>query len=147
MTVVCYTDASYRHEYDIAACGFCVLVSGKIIKHEVKLVSGLKSPSNAEVFAITEAAQFAYLMEGVSKIYIRTDHESTVKRRKKRARFADLNATLEIIKESGIEIHIQHVKGHSTDWHNNLVDKQCRNNLRKYIRENGFCDTQRRYGS
>lgn len=141
MTVVCYTDASYRKEFDIAACGYCMLVAGKMIRHEVKLVAGLGSPSNAEIFAITEAAQLAYLMEGVSKIFIRTDHESTVKRRKKRARFADLNITLDIIKESGIEIQIQHVKGHSTNHHNNLVDRHCRNNLRKYIKENGIGNT------
>jgi len=144
MTVVCYTDASYRKEYDIAACGYCVLVKGKMIKHEVLLVSEIGGPGQAEVYSIVQAAQFAFMMEGVKKILIHTDYKSAVDRKnrhrmnKKCERYKELKETIEMITDFGVQIELFFVKGHSTCKHNNIVDKGCRHNLRKYIKDNAI---------
>jgi hypothetical protein len=43
MNIVVYTDASHCHDTNIAACGFLVLYKGKLEKHTVNIVSGLKT--------------------------------------------------------------------------------------------------------
>ena len=141
MTVVCYTDASYRKDFDIAACGYCVLVGAKMIKHEVVLVSDIGSPANAEIYAIVQAAQFAFMINGVESIIIYTDYKAAVDGKKSGNKYKELRETIKMVLEYGIKIELVFVKGHSTNKHNNLVDQTCRFNLRKYINENGYSKT------
>jgi len=141
MTVVCYTDASYRKEYDIAACGYCVLVKGKMIKHSVVLVSDIGGPGHAEIYSIVQAAQFAFMLGGVKSIIIYTDYQAAVDGSRRGLRYKELKETMEMVRDFGVHIELNFVKAHSTCKHNNLVDKQCRHNLRKYIKENGYSNT------
>lgn len=147
MTVVCYTDASYRKEYDIAACGYCVRVFGKMVKHCVEIIYNIGGPGHAEVYAIVQAAQFAFMIKGVEIIIIYTDYQGAVDGRKRGKKYDELRKTIEMISDFGINIELIYVKAHSINKHNNLVDRECRANLRKYIKENGINKTKRRNGA
>ena len=47
-------------------------------------------------------------------------------------------------KESGIVVALSHVKAHSTDKYNNLVDKSCHTGLKKYLNGNNPVKKQKR---
>lgn len=149
MTVTCYTDASYSHEKNISACGFCVLVGGKMVKHEISLVEGLGGPGQSEVYAITAALQYAFLMEGVTGIILHTDFMPIITRRHDKKRtgnrrpkldYQDFYDTVEVIKEHNIWIRITYVNAHADNWVNNLVDEACRQNLRKVVSGKDKCN-------
>lgn len=134
MTVVVYTDASYCERSDIAACGYVILVDGKMKKHDILFVRGLKKPSNAEIFSIVQALQYSFLINGVKSITVNTDHKPTVTRRKKKLIFKELDDTVELIREYSISVQFFHVKGHSNNYYNNLVDESCNQNLKSFLK-------------
>lgn len=136
MELIVYTDASYCFHSDIAACGFVVVKDREIIKHEVIMVAGLKTPTNAEIFSIVSALQYSFLVVGVKGINLNTDCKPIVTARKKRKKFLEMYDTIDIIREYGIGVTINFVKGHSNNWYNNLIDKSCITQLRKYIKQN-----------
>jgi len=134
MTVTCYTDASHNQYKDIAACGYCVLLEGKIVKHEVILVEGFGGAGPAEVFAITKALQYAFLLKGTTGIIINTDYLPVIQMNKKRKKtWQEYHETVEIIKEHNIWIRIKHVAAHQNNKLNNMIDESCRKELRKAI--------------
>jgi ribonuclease HI len=133
MTAVAYTDASYSSEKDISACGYVVLVDGKVINHEVLLVEGLKTPTNAEIFAVIKAAEYCFMINGVKNITINTDCKTIISRKRSRRHHMDLDETIAMIKEEGIGLNLVHVRGHKGNYFNNLVDESCLQNLRAYI--------------
>lgn len=135
MTVTCYTDASHNQYKDIAACGYCVLLEGKIVKHEVVLVEGLGSAGHGEVFAITKALQYAFLLKGVTGIIINTDYLPiiTAKNKNKKIISQEFNETIDIIKEHDIWIRIKYVAAHQNSRLNNMIDESCRKQLRKVV--------------
>lgn len=135
MTAVVYTDASYCHKSDVGACGFIVILNGKMIKHEVELVSGLKTPTNAEIHAIVSGIQYAFLIKNVRSITVNTDCKTTVVNRKGRKQYKELNETIQIIKEARIGFSIFYVRGHSENRFNNIIDQSCNASLRKYLKE------------
>lgn len=142
MTATVYSDASFCYKTDVAACGFCAIVEGKLIKHQVQLVANLGTPAICEIFALTEAIQFAFLIPGVTKIVAFTDYEPILTRKKTRSKYEDLDITIEICRESGISVSICHVKGHSGDKYNTIVDKSCNKSLKKYL--HGDKETKKR---
>jgi len=140
MTVVVYTDASYDKEKDIAACGYCVLVNRKLIKHQVLFLSGLGKVSQAEILSIVKALEYSFLVNGVSKIIVNTDYESIVKRVRAKKGFEEFDATMEIIKEHDIEVQLNHVRAHKGDRFNTLVDRSCLYGLREYLEKQKIKD-------
>jgi ribonuclease HI len=133
MTVTLYTDASFDHHSKSAACGFCLLIAGKLVKHQVLLVGNVEKPCDAEIFAITQAIQCAFLLPGVTKISAHTDYLPILTRKKRRWRYAELDETLNMCAENNILVAITYVKAHSGDKYNTLVDVSCRQNLKKLL--------------
>lgn len=133
MNAVVYSDASYCHKTDIAACGFLVLYNGKMIKHIVYWVSGLKGSIHAEIYALTLGLQFAFLINGVSGISAFTDCKTIVNRRQIKERYRDLDITLRIIKAHQIYFNLHFVKGHATDRYNTMIDRSCNQQLKEYL--------------
>lgn len=135
MTVTCYTDASFRADKNVAACGFCILSPKGTPRVQVYLVEGLKTIQDAEIYSVTQALQVAFLMERVTKIKVFTDSLTmiTMKKSKNKHRQPEFYETCDIILEHGIELDICHVKAHSGDRHNTIVDQKCREILRKHI--------------
>lgn len=137
MVVLAYTDASYNPHINVAACGFCVLANGKMIKHEVTLVEGLGNSTEAEIFSVVLALQYAFLVKSVDSIFINTDCKTIVDMKNKKTLALELYETLEIIKEHKIGVTIQHVRAHGTNRMNNKVDRSCNKSLKQFIIENG----------
>lgn len=136
MTVLVYSDASYDHERDIAACGYIIKTRGKtIIQQTVYIVHGLKNISNAERWALTKGLQDTFMMRAVTRIRAYTDSLqiiTTVKRKKDHDEYYD---TLEMIKDDGISIVVNHVRAHANNKMNNKIDISCRAELRKYLKK------------
>lgn len=128
-----YTDASYRSDLDISACGFVVFIDKEIIKHSVTLVSGLGGSGNAEVYSMVEALEFTYLIKEVSHIILKTDHQGTVLTRKHK-RVTEPWKTISKIKKHGVIVEVFYVKAHSKCDGNRLIDKSCRKELKKHLK-------------
>lgn len=133
MTAVVYTDASYSSRLDVAACGFVLLVDGRIVRHSVTLVEGLGKPSAAEHYAMVEGLQAAYMVRGVTEIKLKTDHKATVElMTKPRLRCKlpkELKETIYMIIDDSILFFAYHVKAHASNKMNNKVDAACRETL------------------
>lgn len=152
MTVVVYTDASYCSQTDVAACGYLILSNGRPIKHEVIFVSGLKTPTNAELFAVVSATQFSFLIKNVKNIIVNTDCKTLLhcrlhKTKKGRVDVSELVETIEIVKEYGVGFSMFFVRGHGGNKWNNKVDISCNLNLRTFLnKQNNEKSISRRTG-
>lgn len=152
MTVTVYTDASFNHVHKIAACGFFAFENDKPLKHEVVLVAPIKDSALAEVYAMTEGLQYAFMIKTVKHIVLYTDHLPTIERLQTRrgkssARMKNLFDTIEMIRDWGITIRVAHVKAHSSCSQNNKVDKSCKEALRQYLKQNHASNQKRRHNS
>jgi ribonuclease HI len=135
MIAVVYSDASYCHKNDIAACGFIVLFGHRIVKHQVILVKGLKTPTGAELYSLVVGIQYAFLLNDVKSIQANTDCIALVNKVKSRKKYAELFDTIEIVEEFGIGFTLRHVKGHAYNKYNNKIDNSCITELRKYLQK------------
>lgn len=133
MEAVVYSDASYCHKNDISACGFLVIQYQRIIKHQILIVSGLKTPTRADAWALTTGIQYAFLLDGVRHIAAYTDCIAVVRAKTYNKKYTDLTITIEIIQDHQISFKLHHVKGHSTNKYNIMIDKSCNSELRKYL--------------
>ncbi len=138
MTIIAYSDASFCEKNMVAACGFILLLNGRTIRHHITIVGGINSSFFSETYAVTIAIQNAFLYPGVKKIILYTDVAGLAyKRIKKKKRntvyMSDLVDTLEIAQEYGVKVILLHVRAHSDNKFNNLVDISSRNQLRKYL--------------
>lgn len=70
MTAVVYTDASHDQRIKIATCGYCIVLDGKLIKHEVYLYENVRTNNDAETLAITIGLQQAFAIKGVNTDFI-----------------------------------------------------------------------------
>ncbi len=75
MVVRLYTDASYSYKLKTAACGFVILERANIIKHEVTLVENMPTNNEAEAYAVYLGLCEAYLVKGVTSIFVYTDSQ------------------------------------------------------------------------
>lgn len=135
MIMELYTDASYNNRFDISSCGFLVLADRKIIKHEVTTILGLRNISIAETWALKHGLQYCFMVKGVEKITAYTDHKCLITRIKRKLKYRELDDTIEMITDWGIELKINHVYAHKGNFYNNLVDRSCNNQLKKYVRK------------
>lgn len=136
MEVTVYTDASHDRTNKIAACGYCILVNGVLVKHTVYFIGEIYKIDAAEAFAVELALQYAFLMEGVTGIKVFTDHLAIITRKKERnIRYSELDTTIEIINEHNIWVRFCHVKAHNGDKYNCLVDKSCNKALKEFRRK------------
>lgn len=136
MTVVAYTDASHCHKTKYAACGFVVLKSCQLIKHQVTLVENMKSAQDAETHSVIEALQYCFMIKDVKTIILYTDYLPTITRKDKDKKrlFPELYDTVEMIKDYGIQLQMRHVRGHSGNEYNEMVDRSCRKYLKRLVR-------------
>lgn len=145
MKLIAYTDASYRSEYDIAACGFMVYrgninwVAGSLLKNCVVLIQGVGTICNGEVVAIKEALMWCYLQDGVTEIQINTDQYAITSRVRRgletTKRYKELQEIVDIIDGEGVALHFKWVKSHSKNKLHNKVDANCSRVLREYIKK------------
>lgn len=135
MEAVAYTDCSYSDKYKIASVGFIATLKGQVVKHEIKFLAGVNSTRDAELYAVNEALQFLFLIDGVKNIQINTDFAQIayMKISSKNPLFVEMKEILSIIKEHKIGVTINHVWGHSGNFYNEKIDKSCRKQLRKFI--------------
>lgn len=133
MTVTVYTDASFSKEHGISTCGILMLSAGKILRHDVFILSGIFGIHNAEIWAVTYGLQEAFLIQNVSKILVFTDHKAIITRVKQKSKYKELDETLQIINEFGIAVEINHVYAHKGNKYNNMVDKSCNSALKDYV--------------
>lgn len=138
MTVIVYSDGSHCPRTKVAACGYVLLVDGKVIKHQVILLGDCSS-GDGEFYAAIVGLQEAYLQKGVTEIHLYVDYTGVIYfrngfRAKQKPLAKEFHETKLMIREDGIELKISHVKGHSTDKYNIKVDTSCRDHLRKYLK-------------
>lgn len=136
MTIVVYTDASYCNRKMVAACGYVLIIEGKMVKHTVVLAENVPTCTAAEFLSANLAIQEAYLHKGVTEIIIYTDCNTIITHRGgmgSRSKFMadELAETMEMLQEDGITLTKKHVKGHNNNFYNEKVDRSCRNELRK----------------
>lgn len=137
MNATIYTDASHCEKNGISACGFCVLVGGKLIKHQVLVLEGIAHIAAAEIYAITTAMQWAYLLPGIKSAYVNTDCAMATSTKRTHGWLKDFRETIELFKESGIGITINWVRAHQNNHYNNLVDRHCNKALKIYVARKG----------
>lgn len=158
MRVIAYTDASHCGVNKVSACGFIVLFNGKMIKHEITFLGDINSTQYAETFAIVNALQYCFLLDGVSEIKICTDCLAavhcfnTMRRslRKRRIVFNEMIDTLEEIMNFGIFVEMEKIKSHSGNKFNDFIDQSSRHQLKKYLKtqnEKSFTGIVNRNGS
>lgn len=135
MTIELYTDASYNNRFDISSCGFLVLADGKVIKHDVITILGLRNIGVAETWALTHGLQHCFMVKNVEKITAYTDHKTLITRVKRKLKYRELDDTIEMITDWGIELKINHVYAHKGNFYNNKVDNSCNKELKKYVRK------------
>ena len=136
MTVLVYSDTSYDHERDIAACGYIIRKrNGHIIQHTVFIVHGLKAVNNAERWALTKGLQDAFMMKDVTRIRAYNDSLQIITTVKRKEVHREYYETLEMIREDGIGIAVNHVRAHAGNRMNNKIDVSCRAELRKYLKK------------
>lgn len=146
MTAIVYTDASHDSDRKIAACGHCILYGNrnKLIKHQVLLYENIHTPTNAECIAIVNGIQDAFMLKGVKVIVVNTDCKGISvalrsakkghKQLKKYDAFNELKETIIVCEENGIEVFVNHIKGHNGHKYNTMIDTSCRTNLRKHLK-------------
>lgn len=138
--IVIYTDASFDEKMHVAACGYVTMVDFKMISHNVYLVSGINSPKDAEEYAITLALRDLKDVNMFDAILINTDCLFCIYPQNKRRTNVNIQFKKEVNKFVllGVKITMRHVKGHSNDHFNTLVDKSCRKHLRAHRQKNIF---------
>lgn len=137
MNLVAYTDASHCSKERIASSGFMVYNRSVLIKNTVYFLGNMLSVAIAESYAVEQALQYCFLVKGVESITIYTDqiNAPSKKYREKINRWRESQAIIEIIEEHGIKVEIKWVKAHNGNKLHNKVDRNCSNELRKYIRD------------
>ena len=135
MNVVVYTDASHCNKTKLAACGFAVLVNGRLSKLTVVMMSDVHSSGHAEVYAAIYGLQYAFLLQEVKCITLNVDYESIIFKSRKlnRVPYSELHATIQTIGDYSVILNLKKVKAHSDDRYNNLVDKHCNRVLGRMI--------------
>ena len=73
MTAIVYTDASYSNSKLIAACGYCVLFDGVMVKHEVLLYENILTTLQAETISIIQGLLHSFMLKGITQINVHTD--------------------------------------------------------------------------
>lgn len=133
MTAVVYTDASHDHIRKIAACGYCIVVKGRLQKVEVYLYSHVQTTTHAETLAITAGMQNAFDIKGVKQIVINSDSRNALSNiSAKRILYdnQDVFDTIEVFNQFSISFKFNHVRGHNGNKYNELVDYYCNTHLR-----------------
>lgn len=133
MTAIAYTDASFDHRLDIATCGFVVIAKNKELTRQVHIVGEIGTIQNAEIYSVVQAIQYCFLIKNIDTIVIKTDHIAIITRKKKSISYQELDETIEMCKESGIEVVISHVRAHNGNRYNTIIDGCCNKALKKYI--------------
>lgn len=135
MTVVVYSDASHCPQKKVAACGYVLIIEGKLVKHIVVLMENVPTCTAAEFLSANMGIQEAYLQKGVTKIILYTDCNTIITHRggigSTKFMADELSETVEMLKEDGIILTKKHVKAHNKDFYNEKIDRSCRNELRK----------------
>lgn len=134
--IIIYTDASYDQNSTVAACGFVILIDKKIHCHNVYLVSGIPKSSDAERYAIILALKDLPQTRMFDVVIVNTDHMACIHNLTIRKGGIDTEFKKAVgrIKKKGVQILIKHVKGHSGNHFNSLVDKSCHKELRKFVK-------------
>lgn len=139
MKLIAYTDASYRSEHDIAACGFMVYCDEALVKNSVLIVGQLGNVEVAEIFAIKQALMWCYLQQDVSFIVINNDQKVVCRHVRKyfggKEKYQELQEIVDIIDGDGIPLHFNKVRSHGSNENHNRVDENCSKCLREYIRK------------
>lgn len=138
MKIKIYTDASFDHSTKYAVVGYVVLVDGKLKKHILYDYAGILNPTHAELMAIIIALQDVFELYDPHKIILYSDCLPAFPLRKKQTVVKqlseyrqDLDDTIEVIRDHGIEVGILHVAGHSNDKYNTMVDISVRRRIRE----------------
>lgn len=138
--ILIYTDASCSYEKGISACGYVILRDGEMIKHEVLLVSNINTPDEAELFAICKALTVAYQLPLVRRITLNTDskniHEQYIQN-PIAEKFSNLDRWVKKIRNKGMKFEFNWVRGHGSNYHNNLIDNSCRKVLIAHLKKVG----------
>ena len=147
MKVVLYTDASHCPVNKVAACSFLVRQNGWTTKRSVILIGSCHKTATAEIFAVIQALQYAFLIPDVSEVVLLTDYLPTSKyqRRGKAGYigfyldpcFKELKETIDLYDEYSIKLDILWVRGHASDRFNHEVDRSANKHLRNYIKKQG----------
>lgn len=145
MIVLLFSDASYDHNLDIGSCGFMVRKDDHdLIIHRVTTMSGVGNVGLAEIMALTDGLQYAFMLQGITHIFAHTDYMNILSRKKANGRFKEIDETIEMIKDYGIGLSISHVYGHRKNKYHNIVDQSCRKELRKYVNQHKAASRRRR---
>ena len=132
-----YTDASYDHKADIAACGYSVYKDGNLVKHTVYIVEGLNSRVDlAETFSIVEAIRYCADQQGITSVVVYTDQTSAASynARSRKNKYKELRQVLAEAEKQSVSVEIKYVKSHGVNKRHNELDKICLSRLRRYLR-------------
>lgn len=152
MKIAIYSDSSYCHITKVAACAYIILSQGNIIKNHVTIMGDVQNSTQAEILAATFGLQDGFLMNGVSEVVLCSDlkslvdftnihlYKSTLKKREEVYR--EYRDTIHIMNECGVKVIVRHVKSHSTNQNNKLVDESAVTTLRRYLKNNQLWDTR-----
>lgn len=144
-----YTDASFRADKKIGACGFTVFRDNVQVVKLIKIIENdLEDNNEAERYAIMLALN--YIMTNIDmhkdKISIYTDQEYIVdyiQNNKYLNIIKEIKQLTSTIKHKGCELVFVHVKSHQKRLHGNehnkhhsMLDRSILTKLRNYIKNN-----------
>jgi ribonuclease HI len=131
--ITIYTDGSYNHPKRLCGSAFIAINNfGKIIKQEVKKYEAKTTSWNieSEIVAVHMALDFIE-KEKIKNVHFCCDLKNCVNHingswRGKQEQSRNLYIRVKNLKTNGYKITVEHVKGHSGNFLNDLVDNLCR---------------------
>lgn len=118
------------------------MVEERTIKHTAEVMEGISDIGVAESYAMAQGLQWTFMLQSVKCVVAYTDRQSLVNlsmtkkiRLHTRKRHKEYLETIAMFQESGIQLTINYVKGHSGDKYNTMVDKSCSKFLKTYLKK------------
>jgi ribonuclease HI len=140
MTVNVYSDASYCDKNKIGSCGFVIINKGRIIKHQVTIISNINNSSDSEVYSAYLGLIEAYGIKEIKQVRLFTDAQIVVAilngrvgTKIKNKIYDELKEVSKAYSEMDIILKVQKVRAHSNDKYNNKIDISVRKHLRLTI--------------
>ena len=135
MNLLLYTDASDDAFTQVTVCGYCMVVDDEIVGCDTHIINDFNHIDRAEMKSIVLALSSVLLMtEPIKIITIKTDAKNNFDcKNKNDKRFREFYRVRKKLRNKGIKVIIEYVKGHGEDKYNILVDQLCYNKLTTHL--------------
>ena len=130
MIITIYTDASFKNRN--GAWAACIMYKNDVLEYSGVIERYCHSINYAELYAVYEATKLAIEKWDLDHITLKTDSMSVVrwlglsKKPRNKATNKVYKAIKNLLHSNNVSYDIEHVKGHSTNYYNNLCDSNAK---------------------